>query len=119
VVDLLLKGRYGEARSLSNTVLEAHGSAQSAIPFYYFMAILAESSGDTRGAIGFLTTAQNLWPQWLRAFILQAQLHSKLEDYSEAARIYRSILQAAPNHDVAKIELGLLDYKHFRNLDRG
>src|SRR5690606_15893657 len=60
VVDLLLKGRYGEARSLSNTVLEANGSAQSAIPFYYFMAILAESSGDIRGAIGFLTTAQNL-----------------------------------------------------------
>ncbi|MGE3385414.1 MAG: tetratricopeptide repeat protein, partial [Bdellovibrionales bacterium] len=120
VVDLLLKGRYGEARSLSNSVLEAHSSgAQPPIPFYYFMSILSDAASDTRGAIGFLTTAQGLWPQWLRVFIYQAQLNTKIENYTEAARIYRSILQASPSHDVVKIELGLLEYKHFRNLDRG
>lgn len=120
VVDLLLKGRYTEARSLSTSTLETFVSGgQPPILFYYFMAILSEVSGDLKTAVGYLTTAQQLWPQWLKVFVVQAQMLAKMEKYSDAARTYRQVLQASPNHDVAKIELGLLEYKHFRNLERG
>lgn len=120
VIDLILKGRYGEARSLSVSTLETFVSGgQPPIPFYYFMAILSDAGGDPKTAIGYLSTAQQLWPQWLKVFVYQAQLHAKSENYTEAARIYRQILQASPSHDVAKIELGLLEYKHFRNPGKG
>lgn len=120
VVDLILKGRLDEAKSLSSTVLETYGDrAAPPIPFYYFMAILSEASGDYQTAVGYLTSAQKLWPQWIRAFVYQAQVYTKLENYTEAARIYRAVLESSPNHEVAKIELGLLEARHFRNIQRG
>ncbi len=120
VVDLLLKGRYDEARSLSTSTLETFvANGQPPIPFYYFMAILSEASGDVRTAIGYLSTAQQLWPQWLKSFVYQAQLNTKSENHTEAARLLRLVLEASPSHDVARIELGLLEHKHFRNADKG
>lgn len=119
-VDLLLKGRYAEAKSLSSSILEAFGSSsQPPIPFYYFMAILLDAGGDAQTAVGYLSSAEQLWPNWIRAFVYQAQLYAKIENFSEAARIYRLVLQANPQHDVAKIELGILEYKYFRNLEKG
>lgn len=120
VVDLMLKGRYQEALSLSRTVLEkSNGQLTSSIPFYYFMAILYEANGDPTAAITYLTSAQSEWPSWIRAYSYQAQLYSKTEKYSEAAQLYRSVLKAQPDHDISKIELGILEAKQFRNPDKG
>ncbi len=120
VVDLILKGRLDEARSLSSTVLETYGDrAAPPIPFYYFMAILSDAAGDYQTSVGYLASAQKLWPQWIRAFVYQAQLYTKLENYTEAARIYRAVLESSPSHEVSKIELGLLESRHFRNIQRG
>jgi tetratricopeptide (TPR) repeat protein len=120
VIDLILKGRYDEAKSLSVSTLETVVTGgQPPIPFYYFMAILSDAGGDAKTAIGYLSTAQQLWPQWLKVFVYQAQLQAKAGNYTEAARIYRQVLQASPGHDVAKIELGILEYKHFRNPVKG
>lgn len=120
VVDLILKGRFDEARSLSNTILENYGDrASPPIPFYYFMAILSDTTGETQTAIGYLGSAQKLWPQWIRAYVYQAHLYSKAGKFADAAKLYRAVLAAQPQHDGAKIELGLLEAKYFRNLEKG
>ncbi|MBX7231794.1 MAG: hypothetical protein K1X29_06885, partial [Bdellovibrionales bacterium] len=119
-VDLILKGRYSEAQSLSGSTLEAlTSSGQPPVVFYYFMAIMADFSGDLKTAIGYLASAQQLWPQWLKPFVYQAQLYVRVENYSQAANIYRSILKVNSQHSGSKIELGLLEYKYFRNLTLG
>lgn len=119
-VDLLIKGRMEEARSLSSGILDSYNAEGSPpVLFYYFMAIFSEAKGDLQTAIAYMTTAQQQWPQWLRAFSFQAQLFAKLEMYTEAAKTYRAVLQANPNHEAAKIELGIIEYKHFRNLEKG
>jgi tetratricopeptide (TPR) repeat protein len=51
--------------------------------------------------------------------VTEAQAQAKLEKYSEAANIYRRVLQMNPSHKVARIELGLLEYKNFNHYDLG
>ncbi len=49
--------------------------------------------------------------------MLEAQAHTRLEKYSQAGNIYRRVLQANPAHTVARIELGILEYKQFNHFD--
>ena len=113
-VDLIVRGRYQEAKSLAESMLESRANeTQPPIVFYYLKGLLLEGAGEHGAAVGYLRSAQQLWPTWLRPYVLEAQVQLKLERPNDAANILRRVLQSNPSHSVARIELGLMEYKFF------
>ncbi|MCB0384633.1 MAG: tetratricopeptide repeat protein, partial [Bdellovibrionales bacterium] len=120
VVDLLVRGRYSEAKSMTETILDTYSAtANPPIPFYFFKAVLLSGENELQTAINYLNSAQQLSPRWLTAFMLEADLQSRIGNRVQAAKIYRYVLQVNPQHKIAKLELGLIEFKHFNHLDKG
>lgn len=119
-VDLIIRGRYSEAKSLAESMLESRANqATRPIVFYYLKGLLLDATGDFPTAVGYLQSAERFWPDWIRPFVLEAQIQVKIEKPGDAANILRRVLIANPHHAVAKIELGLIEYKYFNHVDRG
>lgn len=119
-VDLIVRSRYQEAKSLVESILEIRANeAQPPIMFYFLKGYLLEGAGDHAAAIGYLQSTQQLWPQWTLPYILEAQAATRMEKFGPAAVIYRRVLQANPSHTVARIELGILEYKQLGHYDQG
>lgn len=120
VVDLMARGRNNEAKSLVSAILEASGSSQNPpVIFYYLKAVLLQASAEFQTALGYVTSAQQVWPQWIRLFIFQAELQIQMQNQAEAAKTLNRVLAVVPEHPVAQALLGLIEYKQFRKLDRG
>ncbi len=118
-MDLIVRSRFQEAKSLVEAVLEARANeTKPPINFYFLKGYLLEETGDHASAIGYFKSAQQLSPQWILPYVLEAQAYAKLEKFSDAGNLYRRVLQANPNHTVARIELGLLEYKNFDHYDQ-
>lgn len=119
-MDLIVRSRFQEAKALVEAVLESRlTESKPPINFYFLKGYLLEETGDHASAIGYFQTTQQLEPKWLLPYVLEAQAHTKLEKFSAAGNLYRRILQANANHTVARIELGLLEYKNFDHYDQG
>jgi len=118
-VDLILRARFQEAKSLVEAVLEARANEpQPPILFYLLKGLLLEGEGDHASAVVYFQSAQRLWPQWLLAYVLDAQALAKMEKYGPAVATYTKVLNSYPSHRVARIELGLLEYKQFNQVAR-
>lgn len=119
-VDLIVRARFPEAKGLVETVLEARANeSQPPIIFYFLKGDLLEGAGDHSSALGYLHSAEQLWPQWVLPFMVEAQALSRLERGADAQRIYVNVLKNNPAHTVARIELGLLEYKLFNHIENG
>ncbi len=119
-VDLILKGRDDEAKSVVESALEnfSDTQTQAMMYFYFIKAVLLADSEEVNTAMGYLRSAQKILPQWIRAFVFEAQLHVKQGNYNEAANILRRVVRSRPDHAVALIELGLAELRHFNQMDR-
>jgi tetratricopeptide (TPR) repeat protein len=119
-VDLITRARFPEAKSLVESVLDSqvNDSNPSAI-FFFLKGDLLERAGDHTTAIGYLKEAQLLQPTWMLPMMIEAQAHTNLDQYPDAAKLYTAILKSNPNHIVARIELGLVEYKYFKHDDTG
>lgn len=116
VVDLFVRNRMGEAKSLVSAKLDDQNESEKPpILLYYLKAYLLASFGEPETAISYAQSAQQLWPQWIRAYSLEARLQAQVGQVEEAANIYAKILKANPQHKEAIIELGLLEYREFRH----
>ncbi len=119
-VDLIVRGRYSEAKSLVESMLESRANeASEPIIFYYLKGLLLSETGDNATAVGYLRKAEELWPVWTLPYVAEANAEIKMEKYNEAASILRRILASNDRHAVSKIELGLIEYKYFNHLDTG
>lgn len=119
-VDLITRGRFQEAKSLVESVLESQANETNPPVFFYFLkGDLLEGANDHSSAIGYLQSAQQLQPRWMLPYMLEAQALTALERYPEAAKLYVSVLKSQPNHTIARIELGLIEYKRFNHVEQG
>lgn len=117
-VDLIVRARFQEAKSLVEAVLDARANeTQPPIMFYFLKGFLLESAGERSAAIGYLDSAQQLWPLWVLPSVLKAQALGRMERFNEAGNLYRKILNSSPGHSTSRIELGILEYKFFNKVD--
>lgn len=120
VVDLIIRGRYQEAKNLTESTLETQVSqTKPPILFYYLKGYLLEGASEYAPAIGYFRSAEQLWPQWIKPFYHEAVALVKSDRHNEAANTLRKILSASPNHVRSKLELGLIEYKHLNRVDSG
>lgn len=119
-VDLIVKGRYQEAKNLTESVLETQVSqSRPPIMFYYLKGYLLEGSNELTPAIGYFRSAQQLWPQWVKPFFHEAVTLIRAEKYNDAANNLYRIVKASPKHVRAQVELGLIEYKFLNRVDSG
>ncbi|NCN40597.1 tetratricopeptide repeat protein [bacterium] len=119
-VDLIVRGRYQEAKNLTEAMLETQVSqTRPPIVFYYLKGYLLEGAGEYAPAIGYFQSAAQLWPQWTKPFFHEAIALTKSDRPNEAANSFRNILKANPNHVKSKLELGLIEYKNLNLPDSG
>jgi tetratricopeptide (TPR) repeat protein len=96
---------------------------QSLMSDYPTSAVLYEMKGQVLSsekqkntAIAFVQKTQSLWPQWIKPFFLEAQMRADVQDYYNAAKIYKDILSKNPNHAKSQVELGILELSQFKNI---
>jgi tetratricopeptide (TPR) repeat protein len=116
---LILKGKMQEATAFVEQVMnQFRGSKTAPIPFYYFRALLLANAKDYQTAIGYANSAHKLWPQWLRAYILEATLHMKAGNSPAAYRILTSIYKSNQQHAATKVLLGIIEFRQYGNIER-
>lgn len=120
LVDDFIRGRFAEAKSIVETALESNSSGKAnPVAFYYFKTQLLDSARERESALNYVRSAQQMWSQWLRLFSLEASILTSQNRFEDAAKRYRQILQANPDHAQALVELGIIEYRHFKNVEQG
>tara|TARA_B100000749_G_scaffold122825_1_gene93796 strand:- start:35056 stop:37992 length:2937 start_codon:yes stop_codon:yes gene_type:complete len=118
VAELMIKGQLEEASLLTNSVLNGNNGNAQPVAFYYFKAKQLTDPRDVYTAIGYVRSAQELLPQWMRVFSFEAELQMKVQKYSAAANIYNQILKATgQRHTISKLNLGIIEYRHFNRIE--
>jgi tetratricopeptide (TPR) repeat protein len=114
-VQLLLAGRYREADQLAASRLEEEGQA----PVLFEMRADAYLSvRDNSNAAIYFERARLLWPAWQKIAVGEARARARTKNFGQAMTLYRGVIQQVPPHPVAKIELGLIEFKEFDKQDQ-
>ncbi|MCB0390786.1 MAG: tetratricopeptide repeat protein [Bdellovibrionales bacterium] len=114
VVQHLLNNEYEEAESLTDGVLGSLSEEDSPPTFYYYLkALHLKRKGSYQSAIGYLSSVQQIIPQWLKTYVLEAELHASTKDYASAVRRLQQVLKVNPKHKEAMILWGLIEHKQF------
>lgn len=119
VVKLIIDGEYKKAKLVTESILNKFGSSNE-IPtlFYYFKALLLINQKKDVTAVGYLNSAQKLWPSWLRLYSLEATTRVHLKQYDWGAKLLHQIIKANPNHMEARIRLGRVEYLFYKRRER-
>lgn len=119
-VNYIVRNQIDAAKDVIESILANFGAAaQPPVVFYFLKAFLLKDTPDRGTALGYLHSVQQLWPQWLAAYALEAEVHRRMNNYPEAVKVYRQILQFNPQHSAARMELGLIEYKHLNHYQEG
>lgn len=115
IVSLLAGNRFREARGLVDTWKEV----QPDVPALHdFKAAFLEEDRNLPEAVNYAATVNTLWPQWLKPYVAKARILAKMRKFPEAMQIYQGVLKANPRHQVARVQLALLELNQFRQFDK-
>ncbi|MBX9768429.1 MAG: hypothetical protein K2X47_14240, partial [Bdellovibrionales bacterium] len=111
LVQLLISGQFeGAASKVKSSLQQFQGN-----PFLYeIRSQLLSDLRDHRTAISFAQRTHQLLPQWVKPLVSEARNKAKLGDFPESTKAYSKVLSMVPQHAVAKIEMGLINYHEFR-----
>lgn len=116
VVDLMVRGRLEEAKSITDSILNSGFDGSPPVVFYYLKAQQMKSSKEYDSGVGYAKTAQRSWPQWIALFRVEAQLTQESGALSQAYNLYSKIIKANPSHKLSHVESGVILQKHFNQL---
>lgn len=114
-VKLFTMGKYKEARAVIDKSIDN--------TFYLSWALhqmkgeLLEVEKDLSNAISYYETASNSMEYWLKPKVSLGLAYAKKNETASAARYFNMVLEKNPKHKVARIGLGILEYKYFNKID--
>ena len=123
-VGLVIKSQYEDAKTTIESSLdgldniEDHADNRLTPLFYYLKAKALYSLNDYSTAVSYLDTVQKILPKWVQLYILSADIMLKLKKINSALSMYRKVLKIDPNNKIAQIGVGLLEYKHFKKIQK-
>lgn len=118
-VELFLAAKIDQAKGVIESVIDAQAQKnEPAIALYYLKAVALDATQEYASSINYLQSAQRLWPQWTRVYVMEAEQQIKVENYSQALRILTEVLTTHPAHPVARAELGILEFRQFKHNDK-
>ncbi len=115
IVFLLASNRLRDARGKTDTWLEVQAAAPT---LFDFSAEFLRAEKKLIEAASYSEKTRVLWPQWLKPYVVEARLRAELRQYQVALQLYQTVIKANPQHQVAKIELAVLEFAQFRQVDK-
>lgn len=116
IVQLMTSGRYRDAQGLTESMLVEESQAPV---LFEIRGDLYSSVQDYANAATYFAQAKMLWPAWQKIPVQEARARAKQQQFPQAIQLYQQVLQTVPAHAVARIELGLIEYSKFGQLDKG
>jgi tetratricopeptide (TPR) repeat protein len=114
IVNLQTSGHYKEARGVVESSLESAERFSLLPVLYQFKAELLESDRDFLNAAPYYEKAAQLWDSWLRPQVKLGTVAALQEQGPKASQHFKKVLTKNPSHKEAKIRLGVLEYKAFK-----
>lgn len=111
VARLISKNLYLEAGKQISATLDSINKAEFSL--YYLKALSLFHFKKYEESLDYLSSAQQLWPSWVKIAILKAQAFEGQSKYAQAIPVYQNILKKNPSHKLALIKLGIIEYKVF------
>ncbi len=116
VVSHWVKGEYDDAmRIMNNQLAESPGM----IFFNHMVGDIYAARKDYRSASYYFSKVRELWtppPVWSKSILQEARMYRKRGVHGTAIKLYQRLLKANPQHAVAKIELGILEFNPYQNI---
>lgn len=115
-IQYLIKEQYEQADSLIRTSIEEFSRNKNpgnvATFFYYLRGVVQNHKLKYESALKSLEHAQTLLPEWLKPYMLKADILKKQNELSKALKIYLAVLKINPNHKGATLNKSILEYKY-------
>ncbi len=115
IVFLMASNRVREARGKTDTWLEVQAAAPT---LFDFTAEFLRAEKKLVEAASYAEKTRVLWPQWLKPYVIEARMRAELRQFQTALQLYQTVIKANPNHQVARIELAVLEYAQFGQTDK-
>lgn len=116
-VKLYAMGRYKEARGTVEGILESNENFSLLPIVYQFKAEIIETDKDLVNSIPYYEKAGQIWPAWIKPKVSAGFALTKTDQGPSAAAAFREALTRNQNHKMAKIGVGLLEYKISKQRD--
>lgn len=117
VVYMLSVGEYERAKNFMDDALRREPNL---LFFNQLIGDLLEQQKKYSTALYYFQKVRELWPPppWARSLLQEARTQRKLRRYAEALETYRITLKFYPDHPLALLEMGILEFEAFRQLDK-
>jgi tetratricopeptide (TPR) repeat protein len=117
VVKLLTSGRYNEARGVLEATLDGSDRFSLLPILYEFKGELLEGEKALNDAVPYYEKSTQLWDRWLHPQVSLAKALYEKGSFPEAGNYLKNVIAKNPNHREAKILLGILEYRGFKQMD--
>lgn len=105
-----INGRIDEAKNIADAaILNNPGAAV----FYEFKGVVLGEQGEPSTAVAYFKKVQELWPEWLKSYVSEAEYRIEINDFSTAATILREVIRKNPHHAKAKALMGIIEYTKY------
>jgi tetratricopeptide (TPR) repeat protein len=115
IVSLMIEGRWQEAASRSENALAEEGKAPILFELRGELFFLAR---DHTNASAYFSQSRVLYADWIKTTVQDGRAKAGLDQVNEAIALFRSALDKNPNHPVARMEWGILEFTKANQLDR-
>ncbi|MCY4513367.1 MAG: tetratricopeptide repeat protein, partial [Bdellovibrionales bacterium] len=119
-VNAFMSRKYEKSLMIVESSLNALAQKPDESPvFLYYVKAKAltalqrgqEAQNYLRGIYGFL-------PNWIAPYMLEARISYEAQNFSNAAKVYQKVLSLFPQHPSAALHLGVIEYNHFKKLQK-
>jgi tetratricopeptide (TPR) repeat protein len=117
-VKLFVNGKYREVRGLLATALELEHQFSLLPVLYFFKAEILEVDKDLVNSSAYYEQAGKIWEKWITPKFALANIYRRQGRVQDAASLLNWINKRNPKHKGAKIELGILWHKYFKDKDK-
>lgn len=117
IVNLETAGRYKEARGVVEAALENAGRSTLLPILFFFKGELLEADKNYPDAFQYYQKSHQLWDTWLRPRVTMGVVAAAMNKGPDASQLFRGVLDKNPSHREAKIHLGILEQRAFKNED--
>lgn len=118
LANLMVQGKFPDARGLVDFALTQPRMDRHA-PLYVIKAELLEAERDYPNAFLFAKQATDLWPDWVFALGLAAELASRTQKTEEAQSYYQRALSLWKNHRQLALNYGSFLILQLKQYDEG